>query len=54
MRRNLIVTFKPIKHNSVILSEFNHRLLLLNVSRKLMNEIFIIIYTSCIINNQSK
>lgn len=31
MRRNLIVVFKPVKNNSVVLSELNHRLMMLNV-----------------------
>ncbi|XP_031632309.1 peroxisome biogenesis factor 1 [Contarinia nasturtii] len=33
MRRNLIVAFKPIKNNSVILSELNHRIMMLNDNR---------------------
>lgn len=32
MRRNLIVAFKPIKSNSLALSELNHRMMMLNVS----------------------
>lgn len=31
LRRNLIIVFKPIKSNSVILSESNHRLMNLGV-----------------------
>lgn len=35
LRRNLIIVFKPIKSNSVILSETNHRLMNLSVSSSL-------------------
>lgn len=34
IRRNLIVVYRPVKSNSVILSEPNHRLMNLTVSRR--------------------